>query len=110
MLVPFAESNPQLSLAVAIRPHRHPQVVAEYLVDKSKALSLLNLSAHQVAERIQLLRDMRPLPLRKWDKAFRSTPSVQGAWAMGQQLARPHRVLRSRALALSAWRGRAPGG
>mgnify|MGYP002037958893 CR=1 FL=1 len=100
MLVPFAEHNPQISIQVAIRPHRYPQVVAEYLVDKPKALSLKGLSAHQVSTRVQLLRDMRPLPLRKWDKAFRSTPSVQGAWEMGHELTRPHRVLRSRAVGI----------
>jgi large subunit ribosomal protein L43 len=105
MLVPFAEHNPQISIQVAIRPHRYPQVVAEYLVDKPKALSLKGLSAHQVSTRIQLLRDMRPLPLRKWDKAFRSTPSVQGAWEMGHELTRPHRVLRSRAVGIEPGAG-----
>ena len=57
MLVPFAE-HPAISIQVAIRPHRYPQVVAEYLVDEPKR-SLKGLGAHQVSMRIKLLRDVR---------------------------------------------------
>mmetsp|Transcript_49683 Transcript_49683/g.129524 ORF Transcript_49683/g.129524 Transcript_49683/m.129524 type:complete len:127 (+) Transcript_49683:83-463(+) len=93
-LVNFAEANPQVQIAVSPRPNRHPLVRGWYVRDKSKTLSLRNLSASQVMERLLLLRDMRPVGLRKWAKPFRSPPSVQGEWQMGQLLSRPHQTLR----------------
>ena len=94
-LVPFAEANPQLSIAVSMRPGKHPYVRGWYVQDRPKRLSLINLSAEQVIERIQLLRDMRPIGLRKNAKAFRTTPSIQGEWELGQKLDRPHVVVRA---------------
>ena len=94
-LVPFAEANPQLSIAVSMRPGKHPYVRGWYVQDRPKRLSLINLSAEQVIERIQLLRDMRPIGLRKNAKAFRTTPSIQGEWELGQKLDRPHAVVRA---------------
>jgi large subunit ribosomal protein L43 len=83
-----------MQIAVAERPYRHPYVMAWYLKDRPKQLSLKNLSKEQVAERLQFLRDMRPVGLDKWAKAFRTTPSVQGEWSLGQRLDRPHRSIR----------------
>ena len=94
-LVPFAEANPQIQFAVSVKPNKHPMVQAHYLHDKPKKLSLKNLSAHQVVERIHLLRDMRSLGLKKNSKPFRTTPSIQGLWEMGQKLDRPHRTIRA---------------
>ena len=93
-LVPFAEANPHLQIAVNKRPLKHPEVRGWYLRDFPKRLSLKNLSAEQVCERIQFLRDARPIGLRKGSKAWRNTPSVQGEWEMGQKLDAPHRTLR----------------
>ena len=94
-LVTFAEANPHLQIAVAPRPNRHPFVRGWYLRDKSKTLSLRNLSAAQIVERLQFLRDMRPVGLRKWAKPFRTSRSVQGEWQLGQLLNRPHQTLRA---------------
>lgn len=90
----FAETNPQVQFAVSPRPNRHPFVRGWYLRDKSKTLSLRNLSASQIMERLLLLRDMRPVGLRKWAKPFRTSSSVQGAWHLGQRLERAHQTLR----------------
>ena len=92
--MPFAEANPQIQLALSVKPNRHPRVTGWYVNDGQKTLSLMNLSAEQVVERIQFLRDMRPIGLKKNSKAFRTTPSVQGEWELGQTLDRPHRTIR----------------
>ena len=62
--------------------------------DAPKELSLKNLSMQQITERIHFLRDSRPVGMRQWAKAFRSGPTVQGEWQLGQQLSKPHRTLR----------------
>ena len=94
-LVPFAEANPHLQIAVATRPNRHPVVQGWFVRDPSKTLSLKGLSLEQVCERLGFLRDMRPVGLRKWAKPFRSSPSVQGEWRLGQNLDQPHKTIRS---------------
>ena len=94
LLLPFAQANPQLRIAVTTRANRHPRVQGWYVKDDGKSLSLANLSAEQIAERIQFLRDARPIGMRKNAKAFRSTPSIQGEWELGQVLDQPHKVLR----------------
>ena len=95
MLVPFANANPQIQISVSkLAFGRHPFVRAEYLADSEKTVSLRNYSAPQVATAIQQLRDSRPIGLRKWDKPFRTTPSLQGEWAHGRVLDRPHTVVR----------------
>ena len=94
MLVPFAEANPHMQIGVSLKPNRHPRVTGWYLKDRPKTLSLQGLSAEQVMERIQFLRDMRPIGLRKLAKEFRTTPSIQGEWELGQKLDRPHRTIR----------------
>eukprot|EP00325_Prymnesiales_sp_UTEX-LB-985_P022003 CAMPEP_0174720606 /NCGR_PEP_ID=MMETSP1094-20130205/34029_1 /TAXON_ID=156173 /ORGANISM="Chrysochromulina brevifilum, Strain UTEX LB 985" /LENGTH=126 /DNA_ID=CAMNT_0015921119 /DNA_START=21 /DNA_END=401 /DNA_ORIENTATION=+ len=93
-LVPFAEANSQIEIAVCQQANRHPIIRGWYMRDPSKTLSLRNLSAEQVVERIFYLRDMRPVGLRKFAKPFRTSPSVQGEWHLGQVLDRPHRTLR----------------
>ncbi|EOD16571.1 hypothetical protein EMIHUDRAFT_76013 [Emiliania huxleyi CCMP1516] len=93
-LAPFAKANPQIEIIASRQPGRHPHVKARYLADGDKALSLKGLSWQQVSMRLQFLRDSRPVRLRKWDKPFRSTPSIQGEWQLGQQLAAEHRVIR----------------
>jgi large subunit ribosomal protein L43 len=93
-LVPFAEANPQIQIALSRRANRHPRVTGWYSNDRPKTLSLINLSAEQVVERIQFLRDARPVGLKKNSKAFRTTPSIQGEWEMGQKLEQPHRTIR----------------
>lgn len=94
-LVPFAEANSQIQIAVSLVARRHPKVTGYYVRDKPKTLSLINLSAEQVIERVHLLRDMRPIGLKKNSKAFRTTPSIQGEWEMGQKLEQPHRTIRA---------------
>ena len=117
-LVPFARANPQIEITVSKSPAKHPHVQALYVADGTKAVSLRNYSAHQVASPSPLrwtapvpsaalvhapqvdtviagLRDSRPVRLRKWDKPFRSSPSVQGEWRIGQKLDRPHTVISS---------------
>lgn len=94
--MPFAEANPQIQVCVSKRPNRHPFVQGWYVRDRDKQLSLKNLSMEQVAERVQLLRDMRPIGLSKWARPFRSPPSIQGEWQMGQILDRPHTTIRAR--------------
>ena len=94
-LVPFAKANPQMQIAVNTRSWKHPVVKGWYVQDNPKWLSLKNLSAEQVFERIQFLRDMRPIGLRKHTKAFRTTPSIQGGWELGQRLDKPHRTIRA---------------
>jgi len=94
-LVPFASANPHLQIAVSEKANRHPSVTGWYVSDKAKKLLLKNLSAEQVVERIQLLRDMRPIGLKKHAKPFRTTPSIQGEWEIGQKLDRPHRTIRA---------------
>ena len=69
MLVPFAEANPQINIAVSVKPNRHPLVRGWYVQDGPKRLNLANMSAEQVAERIQFLRDARPIGMRKNAKA-----------------------------------------
>ena len=93
-LVPFAEANPQIQMAVCTRPNRHPFIQGWYVRDPSKTLSLKNLSPEQVIERITFLRDVRPVGLRKDAKPFRTSPSVQGEWSFGHILDTPHRTLR----------------
>ena len=93
-LVNFAEANSHIQIAVESRPNRHPIVRGWYARDKPKSLSLKNLSLEQVAERLLFLRDSRPMGLSKWAKPFRSSPSVQGQWQLGQLLDRPHVTLR----------------
>ena len=94
-LIPFATANPQLQIVAQQRPMRHPFVQGEYVnEDEKKKLDLKNLSAHQVAAQIQSLRDARPINLRKWAKPFRTSPSIQGPWEMGQELG-SHRTIRS---------------
>ena len=80
---------------------------SSFVFSRAQLRRYLPVGVHEdvYAEPVQLLRDMRPLPLRKWDKAFRSTPSVQGAWEMGHELTRPHRVLRSRAVGIEPGAG-----
>lgn len=95
MLVPFARENPQLEICASLRPGQHPYVRSHYVNDGDKTLSLKNLSAQQVADRLQYMRDARPVPLRKWDKPFRSSPSVQGSWKQGAELDRPHATIRA---------------
>lgn len=95
-LVPFAEANPQIDICVSKRPNRHPFVRGWYLRDHDKQLSLKNLSMEQMLERVQFLRDMRPVGLNKFAKPFRTSPSVQGEWRMGQLLDREHVTIRSR--------------
>ena len=51
MLVPFAEANPQMSIAISHKVNRHPIAQAFYVQDAPKRLSLRNLSAEQVASR-----------------------------------------------------------
>ena len=46
-LVPFAEANPQIQIALSEKPRRHPSVMAWYIQDNKKKLSLANLSAEQ---------------------------------------------------------------
>ena len=93
-LVPFASSNPQIKFTVGRWPNRHPFVIGRYLADGEKVLSLKNLSPLQVASRVQFLRDSRPVPLRKWQKQLRSSPSIQGSWQMGRELP-AHKVIRA---------------
>lgn len=94
-LVPFATANPQLQLVVQKRQDRHPFVQGVYVTeDEKKKLSLKSLSAPQVEVQIQSLRDGRPINLRKWAKPFRTSPSIQGPWEMGQELG-SHRTIRS---------------
>eukprot|EP00962_Isochrysis_galbana_P020622 scaffold6021_cov117-Isochrysis_galbana.AAC.19 len=93
-LIPFGKANPHLEIIASRSPGRHPHVQARYLADGDKSLSLKNLSYKQVSMRIQFLRDARPVRLSKWDKPFRTTPSVQGEWKLGQQLGNEHRVIR----------------
>ena len=95
LLVPFAEANPQIQIAWHMRPNRHPAVRGYYLQDRSKRLCLRNLSAEQVVERISFLRDSRPVGMRKNAKEFRTTPSIQGEWELGQLLDAPHRSIRA---------------
>ena len=97
LLIPFAAKNPQVEVVLSqlqVRS-RHPFVVARYLSDPDKDLSLRGLSAEQVLSRMQLLRDSRPGRLRKWAKAFRMSPSIQGPWSLGQTLSAPHHVVRA---------------
>ena len=96
-LVTFAKANPHMEIAVNAMPNRHPVVRGWYMRDNdgSKVLSLRNLSAAQMMERVHFLRDVRPVGLRKWGKQFRTTPSIQGDWHLGQRLDQPHRVLRA---------------
>ena len=93
-LVPFAEANPQIQILVSTK-RKHPFVMGWFERDNKKVLSLKNLSAEQCVERIQFLRDMRPIGMRKWAKPFRTTQSVQGEWELGQLLDAPHRTLRA---------------
>ena len=94
-LIPFASENPQLQIVAKQRRDRHPYALGIYVTEgERKQLDLKNLSAHQVAHQVQSLRDARPVKLRKWAKPFRSSPSVQGPWEMGQELG-AHRTIRS---------------
>lgn len=94
-LVPFATANPQLQIVAQLRRDRHPSVQGDYVTeDEKKKLSLKSLSAQQVEVQIQSLRDGRPIKLRKWAKPFRTSPSIQGPWEMGQELG-SHRTIRS---------------
>lgn len=96
MLVPFANANPQIEISVSrLAWGKHPYVRAGYLADGEKTVTLRNYSATQCASNIQQLRDSRPIQLRKWDKPFRTTPSLQGEWALGNALDRPHTVVGS---------------
>jgi large subunit ribosomal protein L43 len=95
LLVPFAKANPQLDICISMKANKHPLIRGFYFRDPEKTLSLRNLSAQQVAERVQFLRDSRPMSMRKWAKPFRTTPSIQGVWELGQQLNRPHRTIRA---------------
>ena len=93
--MPFAEANPQIQICVQEKPNRHPIVRGYYVRDRDKTLSLRSLSPEQIVERLQFLRDMRPMGLRKWAKPFRSSPSIQGMWELGQLLDRPHSTIRA---------------
>ena len=95
MLVPFAEANPHIEVCVSERPNKHPLIKGFYANDPEKTLSLKNLSMQQVVERVKFLRDARPVGMRKWAKPFRTTPSIQGSWELGQLLDRPHRTIRA---------------
>jgi len=92
-LVPFATANPQIQISVERVWGRHPIARATYLQDGEKTLSLRGLSAEMVVKQIKYLRDCRPIRLRKFDKPFRTSPSIQGEWEQGQSLARPHRTI-----------------
>ncbi|KAL1523874.1 hypothetical protein AB1Y20_018793 [Prymnesium parvum] len=94
-LVPFAKDNPQIDICVSLKNNRHPHVKAAYLNDPPKSLSLKNMSAPQVDERISFLRNSRPVAPKKWDRVFRTSPSIQGQWQLGQTLTRPHLVIRA---------------
>ena len=94
-LVEFASANPHVDICVSRRPNRHPFVRAWYHRDRDKQLSLKNCSMEQMVERVQFLRDMRPMGLSRWARPFRSSPSVQGGWAFGQILSEPHRTIRA---------------
>ena len=94
LLVPFAEANPQVQIAVSMKPNRHPFVRGYYVRDREKTLSLKGLSAEQVMERVELLRNSRPIALQKWKKPYRTSPSVQGEWELGQLLSQPHKTIR----------------
>ena len=93
--MPFATANPQIEICVCKRPNRFPKVKGWYVQDRSKELSLKGLSRLQVVERIKLLRDSRPIAVRKWAKPFRTSESVQGPWEYGQLLDRPHQTIRA---------------
>ena len=94
-LFDFARANPQIEIAVVEKSNRHPIVRGYFVKDPEKTLSLRKLSPSQIAERIGFLRDMRPIGMRKYAKAFRTTPSIQGEWEMGQVLDKPHRTIRA---------------
>ena len=94
-LVDLAKANPQVEIAVSVRHGRHPWVRGFYLRDSEKTLSLRGLSAFQIVERVGFLRDTRSINMYKNSKAFRTTPSIQGAWELGRQLDLPHRTLRA---------------
>ena len=93
-LVSFAKDNPQLQILVSARPNKDPIARGWYVQDRSKTLSLRNLSSLQVMEQLQTLRNSRPLSFRKSAKVFRTSASVQGEWELGMLLPRPHRTLR----------------
>ena len=93
--VPFASANPQIQFAISSKPNKHPLLQGWYVKDRAKRLTLKNLSAEQVAERIQFLRDTRPIYMNKSAKAFRTTPSIQGEWELAQKLDQPHRTIRA---------------
>ena len=95
LLVPFAEANPHVQICASRRPQKHPFVRGFYMQDRDKTLTLKGLSMAQVVERIHLLRDTRPVGLNKLARVFRTTPSVQGEWRLGQQLDVPHRTIRA---------------
>ena len=94
-LVDLAKANPQIEIAVSTRAGRHPFVRGFYLRDPEKTLSLRGLSASQIIERVSFLRDTRSINMLKHSKAFRTTPSIQGAWELGRHLDLPHRTLRA---------------
>ena len=94
-LVELAKANPQIEIAVSVKDGRHPWVRGYYLRDRDKTLSLRNLSASQIIERVGFLRDTRSINMYKNAKAFRTTPSIQGEWEMGQQLEQPHKTIRA---------------
>ena len=91
MMVPFAESNPQIKFAVSMKTNAHPFVKGWYVRDKPKQLNLANLSPEQVAERVQFLRDARPIGLKKSSKPFTYRPYFaltlfRVGWLVGEEL------------------------
>ena len=47
--MPFARANPQIEITVSKHASKHPHVQALYIADGTKAVSLRNYSATQVA-------------------------------------------------------------
>ena len=84
-LTAYAAENERFDIVAVVDPTVHPYAEARYVAGKRQDLSLKNLDARQVEERLDLLKNHsgpRGKNSLKQPVVTR-TPSVQGVWQHG---------------------------
>eukprot|EP00794_Sanderia_malayensis_P005631 gene5631-6327_t len=82
-VISFAEKNPSISIYISERKTRHPRLVANYLNEQSKVISVKNMEVEEISEWLERLKNesgklWRTEKIRKpWHT---DTPSIQGTW------------------------------
>eukprot|EP01033_Poteriospumella_lacustris_P011396 gene11394-8110_t len=81
-LIPFAASNPDLTITALKKRNRHPCITGTYVNGNKKAIGIKNLDEDGVQQQINHLRNQvgRKMPEGYKHSVVSKFPSIQGEW------------------------------